>query len=466
MGMFEWVDPTREALQKYLRGRTDFIAALPGAAYSFATDPKAREKVNFDEYDKKYGKPFTVGTPEQQAARDDMVQSLWNPAGMFAGATKAVVGMTKFEKAHKVAQKNAVEMLGLPPNNTAADRAAAMGFGPDLYHGTERLDRVVNDWRLAPKRATSGPMPFLTDSPNLASGYSTSKADTSRIAADMGEMARYFTVSPKDMGVSGRAPYTVEQTWWRLTPEQQATIKERIPRIGYQNLDEATGPLTLHPAGVDASIADKAHWEHTLKREANGNPLSAIRSVWGESGAIFGEEEKLADIYKLAGYPFPVSQEFAPWYKANGLLTARARISNPLDASNTEQLRGIVPALEEAFKKDRSRKQAYGADQWDKNLRYTPKEWVEQLKADIETGANSHVWTSIPDKVSEQLRKLGFDGILDISGKMGGENRNVVIPLYHNQVRSKFAAFDPKRKEEADLLAGYFGFQIPTTEDR
>jgi len=36
------------------------------------------------------------------------------------------------------ARRKAVELLGLPEGNTAADRAAAMGFDTDAYHGTNR----------------------------------------------------------------------------------------------------------------------------------------------------------------------------------------------------------------------------------------------------------------------------------------------------------------------------------------
>lgn len=66
------------------------------------------------------------------------------PTGLLSYADEAaqkgggLVGKaqpTKYELAHQVAQKNAVDMLGLPPNNTAMDRAMAMGAEP-MYHGS------------------------------------------------------------------------------------------------------------------------------------------------------------------------------------------------------------------------------------------------------------------------------------------------------------------------------------------
>ena len=49
--------------------------------------------------------------------------------------------LTEFEQAHLTAQRNAALPvnqggLGLPANNTAMDRARAMGFDTDVYHGT------------------------------------------------------------------------------------------------------------------------------------------------------------------------------------------------------------------------------------------------------------------------------------------------------------------------------------------
>lgn len=55
-------------------------------------------------------------------------------AGMAASQRGAFIFPR--EEAMKTAQKNAEEMLGLPPNNTAAERAAALGFDDGWFHGT------------------------------------------------------------------------------------------------------------------------------------------------------------------------------------------------------------------------------------------------------------------------------------------------------------------------------------------
>jgi hypothetical protein len=46
-----------------------------------------------------------------------------------------------------------------------------------VYHGTGRPDRVGAIFRKS--RATAGPMAYFTNSPEIASGYASSKPDTS-----------------------------------------------------------------------------------------------------------------------------------------------------------------------------------------------------------------------------------------------------------------------------------------------
>jgi len=368
---------------------------------------------------------------------------------------------TPFLKEHYVAQQMAalpVEEggLGLSAMNTPEERAAGMAKYVFPYmHGTERLDRFLAKKSLDPKRATSGPMPFGTDATEIASNYAMSKPDTSRIATDEGSMADYFQVSPKSLGYRGTSPYSVEQSYYSLPEEKRKELLENYYRVGYENPEEATGKFVLHPPGSDGSIASREHLDYLLKREGKGNPLSALRSLWGESGELYDNPEALADIYKTAGYPHEISQENAPWYSAKGVFKGNVLADNPIFTSNTEGLQKIIPDLEQAFAKDKTRTRSYGVDMWDKNTRYTPKEWVSQLKQDLESGQNSFVWTSIPDKVTQQLKRLGYDAIVDEGGKMGGQGHQVVIPFEPHQVRASTAAFNPAKKYEANLLASH-----------
>ncbi|NBW69377.1 MAG: N-acetyltransferase [Betaproteobacteria bacterium] len=342
--------------------------------------------------------------------------------------------------------------LGLPLDNTPDMRAAAMGY-QDFYHGTERLDRLLEKSALDPRRATSGPMPYGTESKQMASVYASNKRDTSRLAQDEGNVADYFTVSAKNLGYRFNKDIPVEKAFYLLPREKQQEIISKVKRIGYANPQEATGNLVLHPEGAGGSIMDPKTIDYYLQREAKGNPLTALRIIWHDSGTLYNNEEQLARVFELAGFPFPISQKNAPWSSAQGVLTGKAKLDNPLVTTDTEVIESkVIPALKQAFAKDKTRKQEYGPDQWAKNVRFTPKEWVEYLEKDMAKGKNSYVWTSIPDKVTAELRKLGFDGIVDAGGKGGGAEHRVIIPFDTKQVRSRFAAFNPLKKDEPGLL--------------
>jgi hypothetical protein len=363
-------------------------------------------------------------------------------------------------KALRIAQENAAKPvseggLGLSPANTPEERFQAAGYQP-FYHGTQRLDRLLEKPGLDPRRATSGPMPFGTDNPQLASNYATSKADTSRIAESEGNFKNFFQTQARNVGGRGNRLVDIEDTFWSLPPTVQATIRDRIKRIGYENPDTGEGALKLHET-PGSSITSDDHIDFLLKRESNNNPLTALRKLWAESGQLYNEEEKLADIYKLAGYPHEISQTNAPWTSAEGVMTGMVRMTNPINTQDAKTLQeSVIPALKKAVQNDRSRTKP-GADPWAKESRYTPKQWVAELEKDVAEGRNSHVWTSIPDKITSALKAQGFDGIEDISGKGGGEVQKVLIPFDPSQVRSRFAAFDPAKLTSPDLLAGVAG---------
>lgn len=95
----------------------------------------------------------------------------------FQGSINAV-GKTAFELAHEIAQKNAVEMLGLPPNNTAMDRAKALGYVDDAYHGTYSDIAAFDPAYANSARKTgtpSGTAAVVTSDPSIANTYAIDK---------------------------------------------------------------------------------------------------------------------------------------------------------------------------------------------------------------------------------------------------------------------------------------------------
>jgi hypothetical protein len=92
------------------------------------------------------------------------------------GLTLKGVKATKFSKAHDIAQKNAalpIEKggLGLPLNNTAMDRARAMGFDTKAYHGTNYPEFDKFNTSGADYTKTEGTGAFFTNNPELAGSY-------------------------------------------------------------------------------------------------------------------------------------------------------------------------------------------------------------------------------------------------------------------------------------------------------
>jgi hypothetical protein len=279
-----------------------------------------------------------------------------------------------------------------------------------------------------------------------------------------GDLLLYFSLFDPEGEEIASGPYggseTVREFIGIMRERVDAEILDRAKRVGFEDFDQSSGPLKLHPEGVNAMNVSEDTWNYYLNRESKGNPLTALRKIWGESGMLYGNEDKLAEVYKLAGFPYEISQTNAPWASAKGVMTGKAMISNPLDTSNVSELQDkVIPFLKEQFKNDKTRTKAYGADQWDKNTRYTPKQWVDELSKDVGAGENSYVWTSIPDKVTNALKKAGYNGIIDKSGKGGGQVNDVIIPFEPEQLRSRFAAFDPFRKTAA--IAATMGVAAP-----
>jgi hypothetical protein len=142
--------------------------------YAKDTPNRVRENIATNFPDPNLLTPQGMKTPQGQQARNALADVLMG----FAGTTTPVRGLTKFEQAHQVAQRNAalpVEQggLGLPPNNTAMDRAKAMGFDDGWKHGSPNPTIKSFDPSISIKRGDDfGPATFATKSGDNASGYS------------------------------------------------------------------------------------------------------------------------------------------------------------------------------------------------------------------------------------------------------------------------------------------------------
>lgn len=132
------------------------------------------------------GLPILSDAADAAILADDLRQGNWGQAGLaaagmalpFVGAAtvKRVLRAAPQDEAMRVAQHNASlppEMggLGLPPDNTAMDRAKAMGYDIEAYHGTTYDD--VPAFRVSEHDESPITGVAVTPDPEYAGYYTT-----------------------------------------------------------------------------------------------------------------------------------------------------------------------------------------------------------------------------------------------------------------------------------------------------
>jgi hypothetical protein len=306
----------------------------------------------------------------------------------------------------------------------------------EAFHGTARPDRV--GVKFLKKRATSGPMSYFTSDPTVGSNYATGKQDTSLSNEDQG-YENWFKIKFK----GDRSTTDIVRAWWRLTPEQKTTVSELAPRVMYSEEQETDGgnKIILGPEGHKSGTGSYDYNLAETQRgfDKRGNPLKALVEDWLNSGNLFNDEERFLQVLKLAGFPVETVDYDPPTATYPFVYKVFLAMSNPLVTSDVPP--SVGQALNAAAKRDRSRAKV-GADMWAKDSR-TLREWVAEFNKED----NQYVWTSIPDKVTEVFRSLGYDGIIDVGGKGGGQAHRVYIPFDETQVKS---AIGNKGKFSAD----------------
>ena len=302
----------------------------------------------------------------------------------------------------------------------------------EAWHGTARPDRIGAEFKKS--RATSGPMSFFTSDPVRSSGYASSKQDTS-LSYETIPYENWFKYRPP----GERSDIDIARAWYRLSPEQQRTVRARAQRI-YMDDD---GHITLGgddhrngPGGYDQNLLE-------TQRSAgrSGNPLKALVETWLSGGILFDNEQEFVRVLKLAGVPVEHVSFDDPGASYPANIPGWISFRSPLVTSDIPQ--AVKVALEEAALRDRGRAKLGGADIWDKGSR-TLREWVKAFNSPD----NEYVWTSIPDKVTSVFKALGYDGIIDMGGKGGGGEHRVYIPFEPQQFKGRFnrGAFDATKR--------------------
>ena len=163
-------------------------------------------------------------------------------AGLLAEAYSPVGMVAPRAEALKMAQKNAAKPiseggLGLPKDNTAMDRAKAMGFDVDLLHGTDKnLTKFEAQRSITKDHGWYGDEGvYLTPDPNTASGYANWRNVGSGPGGKLGQELYGQNVMPLmvrrgNVFDYGDAPPIMDR-------EKAKEFSEIVKRLGYNTVE-------------------------------------------------------------------------------------------------------------------------------------------------------------------------------------------------------------------------------------
>lgn len=289
-----------------------------------------------------------------------------------------------------------------------------------VYRGDYRADRVGK--KFSTQLATSGRF-YFTEDPEIASRYAVGKPDVHAQEAMQDFSDQYTFADPR----GGRRRLNLREMWFALSREQQERAARMLPDIGF---DERTGMLTTDGS---SALMGQDEWAQYV-REARGNWLEAAKEVWLSSGSLFDVEDraKFVDILNAVGVR---GAEFdTADIPASAVTPVYLRIERPLDTGAIPD--AVVERLRAVARADRTRPRAGGDyDQWDKQR--PAAVFVERLEEDLRNGT-TFAWTSVPELITRELQRLGYDGIKDTGGKYGGPAHRVWIAFEPWQIKSRF----------------------------
>ena len=283
-----------------------------------------------------------------------------------------------------------------------------------MYHGTGRADRV--GYYFDPNRATSGPMAYFTDNQEIAENYSKDKKDTS---LDYDE--RYNDYHTQFRVKHNGEDISVGELWNTLSAKEKKELGEKAGHICF---DDDYETIIYNP-DVDYG---NGNFDSYLLRENNGNVLEALVQAWLDDGELYDREDDFRQVLKMVG--IDNVEYYNPDYRDEKVYEVYLNVTKPFDTTDisTDMFEQIKDATENAQVTVGNE-----ADMWDKN-NVVPEEFVSRLQNDIKNGT-TYSWTSIPDFVTDVLKKNGYDGIIDKGGKQGGTIHQVVIPFYSEQIK-------------------------------
>jgi hypothetical protein len=363
-------------------------------------------------------------------------------------ARKIVDALTNQQLANEVARQNAVKMLGLPETNTAMDRAKAMGFERGWYHGT-----------------TGDIKQFSPEFLGETTGASSAKK-------------AYFMASdpvnpPEHMRVkSPNTSESVELLRKLGIPESEIAKLNQVSMVGH-GAETASGYARLggsreyKEAMRKANSAEKSgNWleyekwmkiaeDSEIKRS---NELQSLVAKYGDARDTL--EDKIFNWYNDVNLPPQQIKELGEkikqlmpygWYNSYSvpqMQSLRTEVSKLPNVSSD-----LLKSLDDFIAIKAERQLAEGTQQ---GANVLPLMIRSENPMTHDFGGLSYRDQTYSDLVDQAIRNKNDVLFLRNTFDPGGGAAkliDVAAVMNPSQIRSSFAAFDPARINENNLLA-------------
>jgi hypothetical protein len=261
-------------------------------------------------------------------------------------------------------------------------------------------------------------MAFFSSDREVSESYAKGKEDTS-LMDEMGDYEQWFKYK-----LNGRS-IPLGKVWWYLTSEQRQAISERAPHVTFDDYAEEI----IYDENTTRGVGN---YEYEIKRH-RGNALQTLIEGWLTGGSLYDREDDFLTVLEMVGISRDEIDYIDPYTDHSKVYDVYLSFKSPLVTDDIPKK--VLTRLSREAKKQPKPIEGYGIDGWDKTTQ-DPIKWVEWLKEDYANGESSMVWTSIPDWVTDVLKEFGYDGIIDVGGKSGGEIHKVYIPFAPSQIKS------------------------------
>ena len=202
---------------------------------------------------------------------------------MLLFGTKARDVFKAWAKKDKQAQIEGTKRLGLPENNTAADRAEAMGFGDDVYHGTKADFDSFNSNRADRANYVTPSTKIANLFSNIASQNGTKKVLPLRTRGNIFDYENPEHVAKLEKEI-GPQIFGVKKGLWRdleAKPVQEGIIKQ-----GYDGFKVKETPRTATNTGIYNPANIRSKFAHFNPKYLGIGPASVM------SADLMAEETK------------------------------------------------------------------------------------------------------------------------------------------------------------------------------